>query len=105
MGIKVQIIILVIIIVALLCLGNMIRKKKVDLRYALPWIIMGCIMLVLDVFPQLLGKMATLLGFELPINMLFFLGVCLAEKVKKLTQEEALMNKTVDDKIKKREEK
>lgn len=72
MGIKVQIIILVIIIVALLCLGNMIRKKKVDLRYALPWIIMGCIMLVLDVFPQLLGKMATLLGFELPINMLFF---------------------------------
>ena len=104
----------------LLCLGNMIRKKKVDLRYALPWIIMGCIMLVLDVFPQLLGKMATLLGFELPINMLFFLGVCLAlailfmqtvaisnlsEKVKKLTQEEALMNKTVDDKIKKREEK
>ncbi|MFR6392029.1 MAG: DUF2304 domain-containing protein [Roseburia sp.] len=52
--------------------------------------------------------------------MLFFLGVCLAlailfmqtvaisnlsEKVKKLTQEEALMNKTVDDKIKKREEK
>ena len=74
MGIKVQIIILVIIIVALLCLGNMIRKKKVDLRYALPWIIMGCIMLVLDVFPQLLGKMATLLGFELPINMLFFFG-------------------------------
>ena len=32
MGIKVQIIILVIIIVALLCLGNMIRKKKVDLH-------------------------------------------------------------------------
>ena len=100
--------------------SNITWKKKVDLRYALPWIIMGCIMLVLDVFPQLLGKMATLLGFELPINMLFFLGVCLAlailfmqtvaisnlsEKVKKLTQEEALMNKTVDDKIKKREEK
>lgn len=120
MGIKIQIIILVIIVAALLCLGNMIWKKKVDLRYALPWIIMGCIMLVLDVFPQLLGKMATLLGFELPINMLFFLGVCLAlailfmqtvaisnlsEKVKKLTQEEALMNKTVDDKMKKREEK
>ena len=55
MGIKVQIIILVIIIVALLCLGNMIRKKKVDLRYALPWIIMGCIMLVLDVI--LFGRM------------------------------------------------
>ncbi|MFR6392030.1 MAG: hypothetical protein ACLUN0_03270 [Roseburia sp.] len=35
MGIKVQIIILVIIIIALLSLGNMIRKKKVDLRYAL----------------------------------------------------------------------
>lgn len=120
MGIKIQLIILVIIIMALFCLGNMIRKKKVDLKYALSWIIMGCVMLVLDVFPQLLEKLATLLGFELPINMLFFLGVCLAlailfiqtvaishlsEKVKILTQEEALINKTVDDKIKKREEK
>lgn len=120
MDIKIQIIILVIIIIALLSLGNMIRKKKVDLRYALSWIIVGCIMLGFDIFPQLLGKLATILGFELPINMLFFLGVCLAlailfmqtvaisnlsEKVKKLTQEEALMNKTVDDKIKKREEK
>ena len=46
MDIKIQIIILVIIIIALLSLGNMIRKKKVDLRYALSWIIVGCIMLV-----------------------------------------------------------
>lgn len=120
MSIKIQIIILIAILLALLCLGNMIRKKKVDLRYALPWILVGFVMLVLDVFPQLLGKMATFLGFKLPINMLFFLGFCfallilfiqtvtisnLSEKVKKLTQEEALMNKTVEDVIKKREEK
>lgn len=56
MDIKIQIIILVIIIIALLSLGNMIRKKKVDLRYALSWIIVGCIMLVLDIFPPTVRK-------------------------------------------------
>lgn len=117
MNMKIQIIIGTMIVFAIISIGEMVRKRKVDLKYALPWIIVGIIMLLLDIFPNLVSQIAKIMGIQLPVNMLFFLGFCfslfilfiqtitiskLADKVKRLTQQIALMNYEIE---KKREEK
>lgn len=76
MSIRLQIIIGIIIIVALCIIINMIRKKRLELRYALAWLLVGVGVLVLDCFPQLITWIAKQLGIASPVNMLFFLGFC-----------------------------
>lgn len=76
MNIRIQIIIGVIVIFALCIIMNMIREKKLELRYALAWLGVGIAILVLDCFPQVITWLAIKVGIASPINMLFFLGFC-----------------------------
>ncbi len=76
MSIKLQIIIAIIIVMALCVIVNMIRKKRLELRYALAWMIVGVGVLVLDCFPELITWLAKTLGIASPVNMLFFMGFC-----------------------------
>lgn len=106
MSIKLQVIVAALILFSLLVAGNIVRKKRLDLRYALIWFAVGGILLIFDIFPQLLNWMTHLLGIELAVNMLFFLGFVfslliiftltmsvskLSDKVKRLSQELALL--------------
>ena len=78
MNIKTQIIIAIGILIALVVIINMIRRKKLELRYALVWLAVGVSILVLDCFPELIAWLSTRMGIENPTNMLFFLGFCFA---------------------------
>ena len=106
MSLKIQIIIGVLLAVAILGLLNMVRKAKLDLRYALSWLIVGVTALVLDIFPGIMNWLVQLLGIELPVNMMFFFGFCFtllllfglttkvskqSEQLKRLTQKTALL--------------
>lgn len=111
MSLKLQLIIGIAAILCVLEVCNMVRKNKLDLRYGLIWIIVGVCIAILDFCPQLLGAITRFMGIELPINMLFFLGFCfsliiifgltktisdLVHKVKRLTQEMAIMQKKIE---------
>ncbi len=117
MNIKIQIIIGAFIVVALIIIVNMIRKKSLELRYALAWLIVGTGVLALDMFPGLISWMARIMGVFTPINMLFFLGFCfslaiifvltiaisrMSIRLKDLAQELALFQKEIG--IKKHDE-
>lgn len=110
MSLRLQIIVGVLLVAAILALCNMVRKKKLDLKYALVWLLVGCVVLVFDLFPQLLDAVTRALGVGIPVNMLFFLGFVfslviifsltlaishLSDRVKKLTQELALLEERV----------
>lgn len=116
MNLRIQIIIAIVIIIALFVIVNMIRKKALELRYALTWLGVGAIVLVLDVFPGIMGWLAKIMGITLPSNMLFFLGFCfslaiifgltiavsrMSIRLKNLTQEMALYMKREEDRIRK----
>lgn len=75
---KIQIIVAVAIILALGMIVNMIRKKALELKYALIWMGVGIAVLILDIFPGIMEWLASLLGIKLPANMLFFFGFCFA---------------------------
>lgn len=105
MNLRVQIIVGVIVGLALCVIVNMIRKKQLELKYALTWLGVGIVILILDCFPQLITWLAVKAGVAKPVNMLFFLGFCfslviifvltvtvsrMSNKIKQLAQEIAL---------------
>ena len=76
MNIRIQIIIAILVVLFLFVIVSMIRNKSLELRYSLAWIIVGCGILVLDLFPGLMETLANMMGIVSPVNMLFFLGFC-----------------------------
>ena len=48
-NIRTQIIIAIFIIIALYIIVNMIRKRQLELKYALAWLMVGIGILVLDI--------------------------------------------------------
>lgn len=105
---KIQIIIAVFLILGLIGILNAVKKHELDIKYALSWMFCMICMLIVDIFPKILVRLSELVGIDLPINMVLFLGICfslllifiqtvtisnLSEKTKKLTQELALLEK------------
>ena len=76
MTFKIQLIIGICLVVALLAIVNMVRKRKLELKYALSWLIAIVFVLIMDCFPVLLIRLSYFLGIWAPVNMIFFLGFC-----------------------------
>lgn len=76
MTLRLQVVIAVIILVGLSIVINMVRRKQIELKYALAWLGAGVFVLLFDCFPQLMDWLAGKLGIASPVNMLFFLGFC-----------------------------
>ena len=110
MNIRIQIIVGIIVLLGLGVIINMIRQKKLELRYALSWLGVGVAILILDCFPQLITWLSRKVGIASPVNMLFFFGFCfslmiifvltvaisrMSIRIKELTQELALFEKRI----------
>lgn len=111
MTLKLQLIIGAILVIALIAIVNMIRQRKLELKYALSWLIAIAFVLILDCFPVLLTRLSEFLGIWAPVNMIFFLGFCFAlmiifiltvtlsrmsERVRKLAQAVALNEEKIE---------
>lgn len=97
---------LILIVVMWLLLTRRLREK-----YAVLWLVIGIVVLVLGIFPQLLLWLTAALGVQLPANLLFavaivlLLGVALhlswelsqaEEEVRRLAEESAITRAEVD---------
>lgn len=76
MTVKLQITILLAVFVALMAIVNMIRKKSLELAYALSWLFVLAAVAVFAAFPKSMVIIAHFLGIDAPVNMIFFLGFC-----------------------------
>ena len=105
MDIKIQLIVVFGALFSMSYLLNMIRKKRLELRYALSWLGVGVSVIILACF-------AEKIGIASPVNMLFFFGFLFALaiiltltmslsrmsiRVKKLSQELALLRKDLEE--------
>lgn len=74
---------LVIAVIFLALIFNLLRSRKLREKYAALWLLVGLLIVVLALFPKLLGWLARLVGIQVPANLLFMLalvlllGVCL----------------------------
>jgi hypothetical protein len=88
------------------------RSQRLRERHAIWWIVAGTLALVISVFPQLLVWFASLLGVEVPTNLVFFVsiallfGVCLQlsseitrgeEKTRVLAEKVAMLELRIDE--------
>lgn len=76
MTFKLQVVIGVAILVVLAILVDMIRKRSLELKYALVWMLVLVALLLFDCAPVLLNYVSNALGIYAPVNMIFFLGFC-----------------------------
>lgn len=74
MTLKVRIIIMLVLLIGLIAIVNLIRKRSLELKYALTWFMLGAGMFVVVLVPGLLDTIATFFGIYNPMNMVFFLG-------------------------------
>lgn len=119
MTLRLQLIVAFAAVIALIYIGNLVRVRRLELKYALIWFFVGALLLIFDLVPGILEELTELLGISLPINMLFFLGFGfvlmivfsqtivisnLTRRVKRLTQEIGMANRRIDDLLEKLEE-
>ena len=99
MSIRIKCVIIVVLILGL------IKKNKLELKYALSWLFLELGILIITLIPNLLNVISKALGIYNEINMLFFLGFVFiilvifsltmslsrnSERVRKMAQEIAL---------------
>lgn len=65
----------VLTVIVLFLVGNLLRSRKIREHYAVLWILVGLLMIVLVAFPRLLDWLAQLVGVALPSNLLFILAI------------------------------
>lgn len=85
-----------------------IRQSKLQIEYAIFWILFSGVLIVFSIFPWLVSMFTRMIGMQLPVNFIFLLFIfvlmvkmffmtielsTLENKVKDLTQELALEEK------------
>lgn len=107
---RVKILIIMIAFFFFMFISKLLKRKKIDFKYALAWSALVVVIVILTLTPGLLEWISQNVGIASPVNMLFFFGFCLAlcmifslsitvshlnDRVKKLTQELAILKKTM----------
>lgn len=76
-SLKLQLILIAGAILSSVLLINSIRKYRLELKYTMLWLALMFIILVLSIFPNLIGMLSNYMGIELPVNALFlFVSFC-----------------------------
>lgn len=101
------------VIFAILCL---IRKEKINIKYAIIWLLLFGVLALLLIIPNLLTNITKLLGFEVSSNMIFAIIISVLiiisisltaivstqdRKIRKLIQEVSIIKKEINNESRK----
>ena len=78
MTLRLQIILLAFLATGMIIVVNMVRKRVLELKYVLTWMFADITLVILVLFPGLIGTITHFLGIYSPMNMIFFLGFVLS---------------------------
>lgn len=62
-------------ILILLGIMELLRRRQLSEKYAVLWLVVGVLLLILTIFPGLLGTVSVAAGIEVPSNLLFFTAI------------------------------
>lgn len=113
-----RIILIVVSLLTTFYILKRIRQSKLQIEYAIFWILFAGVLIVLSLFPWLVTLFTRLIGMQLPVNFIFMVFIfvlmvkmflmtielsTLENKVKDLTQELALAQKERLDRLREKE--
>ncbi len=111
MNVRTQILIAILVLLGLAGIVRLVKKNKIQLKYALPWCFLAAAILLLALFPQGTVWLAKVSGVGQHINIIFFLGFCfllvlifaltmvvsgLSQKAKRAIQELGILRERLD---------
>ena len=97
-------------VILLLIIFVLLKKGKMTVKYSLLWLGLAVVLVIFAICPYVVYVLRDLLDVEMPVNLVFMLMFCfvlvvlislsiavsqLAEKCKRLNQENALLEKRV----------
>ncbi len=113
MSFYLRIILIVAAVVSYIYVIHKIRKSQMKIENAIYWIMLSGVILLLSIFPQIVIWMASLIGVESPVNLLYLLMIFfimwkvfsltvkisqLENKINILTEELAIWKKLEEEK-------
>jgi hypothetical protein len=60
-----------------LYLFEKVRKQKYIVKFSIPWFLTFLTIIILAIFPNLIDKIAMILGIKEPTNAMFFIAICI----------------------------
>lgn len=98
MNIRLKIFLIVICLLFIAFLIRKVGKKKIELRFCLPWMLISMFLMLITIFDKALIPIKNFFGFEELSNMIFLVGFgCLILIVLSLTTKLSLLNSRVID--------
>ena len=97
-----------LLFLVILCV--LLRRRRLNVQYSIIWLAAGIVMLTFAIFPVLVAKLGGIFNVEMPVNLVFtllFVFVLLlllslstivtgfADRIKRLTQRQALLEERV----------
>ena len=98
--------------ILLLIIFALLKKGQMSVKSSLLWLALAVVLVIFAVFPYVVYVLRDLLDVQMPVNLVFMLMFCfvllvllslsigvsqLADKCKRLTQENAILEKRVRD--------
>ena len=75
MSIALRVLLIIVSVMNTLNILRRIRKSKLQIDYSIFWLVFSMILIVIAVFPQIVIKLAQMIGFQSPANMVFLLVI------------------------------
>jgi hypothetical protein len=72
---KLQLLLLLFSLFFLFFVISMIRKYKLDLKYALLWVLVNIFFIFISIAPQIIAILSSIIGIEVPSNAVFLIGI------------------------------
>lgn len=78
MSIVLRIALIIITLIFILIILKAIKRKKLNITFSLFWIVIGGLLIVATIVPNLIETISKMIGFETPVNMLFCMAIFVA---------------------------
>nr|WP_295303430.1 DUF2304 domain-containing protein [uncultured Blautia sp.] len=75
MSIALRVLLIIVSVMNTLNILRRIRKSKLQIDYSIFWLVFSMVLIVIAVFPQIVIKLAQIIGFQSPANMVFLLVI------------------------------
>ena len=70
---RIKLVSVISLLIVIFVITYFVRKNKITVRYSIIWYLSLILLMIFSIFPEILGWLAKLVGFEMSSNLLFVL--------------------------------
>lgn len=78
MSLNLKMALIILVIAYIVVIIKSIKKKRMDISFSVFWLVIGIVLIIGLLIPNLIENITYLLGFETPSNMIFFITTIVA---------------------------